>query len=101
MAKPLRIILTILAPLFWFTLLCSLSIRMMAWRVDNEPGADRIPELHTAFWIAFLAGFLGTGLIHFLLIRYRAPRIWLIWVVNGGATLLYIPFFLLTLLLMV
>jgi hypothetical protein len=100
MPKALRVLLIVLAPFFWFALLCSLSIRMLAWRVDNEPGAAAVPELHAAFWIFLLTGLAGTAAVHFFLIKYRAGRIWLVWIVNGGATLLYLPFFLLTLLLM-
>ncbi len=84
----------------WFTLLCSLSIKMMAMRASLEPGAQPIPELHTAALAAFLLGFGGTLLMH-LIYYLKKTRIRSLWIGNLVATILYIPVFLFTLLLMV
>jgi hypothetical protein len=89
-----------LSSLSWFTLLVSLSFTMFAWRVDNEPGATSIPQLHYLAAATFLAGFLLTVLVHYIVAR-RKEKFSSIWWANLVATILYMPIFFLTLLMMV
>jgi hypothetical protein len=100
MGKLLKAVLLIIASLAWLTLLCSLSLKMFAWRVDLEPGATKIPELHYASIAAFLIGSVLTVLVHFIFAR-KGEKYSAIWWANLVATILYLPAFLLTLLLMV
>jgi hypothetical protein len=98
--KLINAFLIIVSSFSWFTLLCSLSIKMMALRVSLEPGAQPIPELHTAALTAFLLGLGGTLLVH-LIYYLKKTRIRSLWIGNLVATILYVPVFLFTLLLMV
>ena len=95
-----RIALLTLSAISWFTLLCSLSFSMFAWRVDNEPGAESIPELHYMAAATFLTGFLLTVLVHYIVAR-QDGKFTSVWWANLVATIFYLPLFLLTLLMMV
>jgi len=100
MSKIKKIALLTLSALSWFILLGSLSFSMFAWRVDNEPGATSIPQLHYLAAGTFFTGFLLTVIVHYIFAR-RNEKFSSIWWANLVATVLYLPLFMLTLLMMV
>jgi hypothetical protein len=96
-----KIILYIVSPFFWFSLLLSLSLTMFYWRVANEPGAKDTPELTTAAILCFFIGLVGTVVLNYLFMKKNRNGLTYLWIANAIATLIYIPVFLLTLLMMV
>jgi hypothetical protein len=74
---------------------------MFHWRVANEPGAVDVPALKTISLVCFTIGFFGTTFINYTFIKYHSKGLSRLWLVNAIATAFYVPFFLLTLLMMV
>ncbi|MBI9097694.1 MAG: hypothetical protein JEY91_04415 [Spirochaetaceae bacterium] len=94
--------LIILSPLFWFSLLSSISLRMLYWRTVNEPGINtsKYGGLLIGHYLTFSIGIIATVIIHFLIIRFEPKKILYAWIGNIVATILYVPLFLITLLMM-
>lgn len=75
----------------------------MHWRTVNEPGiaASKYAGLLTAHYLTFWIGLAATIIIHFIIIRSESSKIVIAWIANAAATALYVPLFLITLLMMV
>jgi hypothetical protein len=96
-----KLALTMLSPVFWFTMLLSLSLYMAHWRMVNEPGIGSADGLKDAYRICFFFGALGTASIQATFIQHKEEGIKKVWLANIAATMVYVPIFLLTLLMMV
>lgn len=95
--------LLILSPFAWFSILISISLRMMHWRSVNEPGVpdSRYAGLLTAHYLAFWIGLALTVLIQVFVRRWESDKLIISWIANVAATVVYIPLFFITLLMMV
>ncbi len=101
--KKSLLMLIIFSPVSWFSFLISITLRMLHWRVVNEPGiADsKYIGLLIAHYFTFWIGLVLTLVIHILILKIESKKIFIAWVANAAATALYIPIFLITLLMMV
>lgn len=101
MRKRLLITLVILSPIFWFAMHLAFSLFLFYWRITLEPGAMvDTKKLLLSHPILFLLGSAGTITINVLFIAYKEKRAWIAWVVNIIASILYVPFLILTILMM-
>ena len=101
MGKKLRITLTVLSPVCWFLLLASFSLFLFYWRIANEPGVPEPIKYFWAFIIVLIIGLLGIVSINILYIVFKEKKAWIAWVLNLAVTILYTPFGILTLLMIV
>ncbi|MBN1298553.1 MAG: hypothetical protein JW997_02585 [Actinobacteria bacterium] len=101
MSRKLLIMLSILSALCWFLLLFSLSLFMFYWRIVNEPGAGSAVKILIAACLLIASGFAGTVAVNAIFIKFKEKRAWIAWAANLGATVIYLPAFVLTLLMMV
>jgi hypothetical protein len=101
MRKRLLIILVILSPIFWFAMHLSFSLFLFYWRIILEPGAIVDTKgLLLSHPLLFLFGLAGTITINVLFLTHKEKRAWMAWVANSIASILYIPFLILTVLMM-
>lgn len=100
--KGVTVVLLALAFLFFLAFWGSVSAGILHWRVSREPGVLAGTELLVWHRILLVLGGAGTvGIQGALAWRRNLKDQFLSWALCGAATVLYIPFFLLTLLLSV
>lgn len=102
MKKKALVILVIFSAIFWLSILVSISLFLFYWRTVNEPGILTVPvKLLRAHKLLFWSGIAGTLSINILFIIYREKRAWIAWIANLAASIIYAPFMILTLIMMV
>jgi hypothetical protein len=93
--------LLVLSGLSFFAVLLSMSACLLHWRVANEPGAQRVPELPAVSGILLFAGLTGALISNGTLIQRRKHPLRILLIPPGVALLLYLPVLLLTLIMLV
>ncbi len=101
MTSPRRRSFLFMVGLSVFLLCLSLSAGLLHWRVENEPGATSSPGLLTAHFVLLAVGLAGLGGSSIPLFRNRDRPLRGMLSAAAVALLVYLPLFLLTLMMLV